>query len=66
MLAAGLMFFLASFTRHEMTLTIVFLLLGSGFLFRTVGSRLCELSPAYGVYNNCLCAIMQPAHKESP
>ena len=32
-LAAGLMFFLSSFTRHEMTLTIVFLLLGSGFLF---------------------------------
>jgi ACS family tartrate transporter-like MFS transporter len=33
LLAAGLMFFFATFTRHEMTLTIVFLLLGSGFLF---------------------------------
>jgi len=32
-LAAGLMFFLSSFTRHEMALTILFLLLGSGFLF---------------------------------
>jgi ACS family tartrate transporter-like MFS transporter len=32
-LAAGLMFFLSTFTRHEMPLTIVFLLLGSGFLF---------------------------------
>jgi ACS family tartrate transporter-like MFS transporter len=32
-LAAGLMFLLSSFARHEMTLTIVFLLLGSGFLF---------------------------------
>jgi MFS transporter, ACS family, tartrate transporter len=33
LLAAGSMFFLSTFTRHEMTLTIVFLLLGSGFLF---------------------------------
>jgi ACS family tartrate transporter-like MFS transporter len=33
LLAASLMFFLSTFTRHEMTLTIVFLLLGSGFLF---------------------------------
>jgi sugar phosphate permease len=31
--AAGLIFFLASFTRREMALTIAFLLPGSGFLF---------------------------------
>ena len=33
LLAAGLMFFLSTLTRHDTTLTIVFLLLGSGFLF---------------------------------
>jgi ACS family tartrate transporter-like MFS transporter len=33
LLAAGLMFFLSSFAAHETTLTIVLLLLGSGFLF---------------------------------
>jgi MFS transporter, ACS family, tartrate transporter len=32
-LAAGLMFFFSSFVRHNMNLTIVFLLLGTGFLF---------------------------------
>jgi ACS family tartrate transporter-like MFS transporter len=32
-LAAGLMFFLSSSVRHGMNLTIVFLLLGTGFLF---------------------------------
>jgi MFS transporter, ACS family, tartrate transporter len=33
LLAAGLMFLLATVTRHEMALTIAFLLFGSGFLF---------------------------------
>jgi MFS transporter, ACS family, tartrate transporter len=33
LLAAGLMFFLSSLTRHETTLTVLLLLLGSGFLF---------------------------------
>jgi MFS transporter, ACS family, tartrate transporter len=33
LLAAGLMFFLSTFTRHDTILAIVFLLLGSGFLF---------------------------------
>jgi ACS family tartrate transporter-like MFS transporter len=33
LVVAGLMFFLSTLTRHDMTLTIAFLLLGSGFLF---------------------------------
>ena len=33
LLAAGSMFFLSTFSRHDVTLTIAFLLLGSGFLF---------------------------------
>jgi ACS family tartrate transporter-like MFS transporter len=33
LVVAGLMFFLSTLTRHDMTLAIVFLLLGSGFLF---------------------------------
>jgi ACS family tartrate transporter-like MFS transporter len=33
LLAASSMFFLATFSRHDVTLTIAFLLLGSGFLF---------------------------------
>ncbi len=33
LLAAGSMFFLSTFWRHDVTLTIAFLLLGSGFLF---------------------------------
>jgi ACS family tartrate transporter-like MFS transporter len=33
LLAAGSMFFLSAFSRHDVTLTIAFLLLGSGFLF---------------------------------
>jgi len=32
-LAAGLMFFLSTLTGHQITLTVAFLLLGSGFLF---------------------------------
>jgi MFS transporter, ACS family, tartrate transporter len=33
LLAAGSMFFFSSFSRHDVTLTIAFLVLGSGFLF---------------------------------
>jgi len=33
LLATGLLFFLSTLTRQDMTLTIAFLLLGSGFLF---------------------------------
>jgi len=33
LLAAGCMFFFSNFSRHDATLTIAFLLLGSGFLF---------------------------------